>query len=143
MNSDYDENDYIPPQTGEQAPLPEPENKPRVKIETIGGPTEKSTVVSSAKKAVRRAVRPTRSNGDRRGQGKPKPGSITTKKLTILLNAELLTRFKIHALELDLTYSKLASKAFLAFLNANGAESSSPQKKKPIIPSTPPISTEK
>ena len=138
MNSDYDENDYIPPQTGEQAPLPEPENKPRVKIETIGGPTEKSTVVSSAKKAVRRAVRPTRSNGDRRGQGKPKPGSITTKKLTILLNPELLTRFKIHALKMDLTYSKLASKVLLSFLNGNGAESPSTLKKKAIKPAASP-----
>jgi hypothetical protein len=140
MNSDYDENDYIPPQTGEQAPLPEPENKPRVKIETIGGPTEKSTVVTNVKKAVRRAVRPTRSNGDRRGQGKPKPGSITTKKLTILLNPELLTRFKIHALKMDLTYSKLASEAFLTLLNDNSAESPSPPKKKAIIPSTSPVS---
>jgi hypothetical protein len=35
MNSDYDENDFMPAQTSEQEPLPEPENKPRIKIETM------------------------------------------------------------------------------------------------------------
>ena len=99
--------------------------------------------VSNVKKPVRRAVRPTRNTGDRRGQGKPKSGSITTKKLTILLNPDLLTRFKIHALKMDLTYSKLASEAFLAFLNGAHAESSSPSKKKAIIAVSSPISTEK
>jgi hypothetical protein len=144
MNSDYDENDYVPAQTGEQEPLPEPENKPRVKIENTGGSTEKPTVVSSVKKAVRRAVRPHRITGERRGQGtKPNRGSNITKKLTILLHPELLTRFKIHALKLDLTYSKLASEAFLAFLNGNGAESSSTLKKKAIKPAASPISAEK
>lgn len=141
MNSDYDENDFMPTQTGEREPLPEPDNKPRVKVETNGGATEKPMSVSNVKKPVRRAVRPTRNTGDRRGQSKPKPGSITTKKLTILLNPDLLTRFKIHALKMDLTYSKLASEAFLTLLNDNSAESPSPPQKKAIIPSTPPVST--
>jgi hypothetical protein len=143
MESNYDENDYLPADTGEQEPLPEPENKPRVKIETIGGSTEKPTIVSSVKKPLRRAVRPARSTGDQRGHGKTKPGSITTKKLTILLNPELLTRFKIHALKMDLTYSKLASEAFLALLTDKSAVSTTPQAKKALLPSTSPISTAK
>jgi hypothetical protein len=143
MDSNYDENDYMPAQTGEQEPLPEPASKPRVTIETTGGSTEKPTVVSNVKKPVRRAVRPTRNTGVRRGQDKAKPGSITSKKLTILLNPELLTRFKIHALKMDLTYSKLASEAFLALLTDNSTVSTNPQAKKALLPSTPPISTAK
>ena len=95
-------------------------------------------VTSNVKKALRRAVRPTRNTGDRRGQGKPKPGSITSKKLTILLNPELLTTFKIHALKMDLTYSKLASEVLLSFLNGNGAESPSTLQKKAIKPAASP-----
>jgi hypothetical protein len=100
-------------------------------------------VTSNVKKALRRAVRPTRNTGDRRGQGKPKPGSITSKKLTILLNPELLTTFKIHALKMDLTYSKLASEAFLTFLNDKSTEAPSPPKKKAIRPAASPRSSEK
>ena len=42
MLSTYDEKDFKPAQTGVRQPLPEPDKKPRVKVETNGGSTEKT-----------------------------------------------------------------------------------------------------
>ena len=59
---------------------------------------------------------------------RPITNSKETKKLTILLDLDLLTKFKIQALTENVNFSRLAAKAIQIYLNTRG-EQERPRKK--------------
>jgi len=137
MDSTPNENDYMPLQTGERAPLPEPDDVKRIIVPKDGPPLLKKKVSVETDKPKRPLRRVAASPKRNTTQGNPRhrygKAIEKTTKLTVLLDPELLTNFKIHALKQGLTYSKLATEAFTTLLVQNKAKETIP-KKKPIRP---------
>jgi len=133
MDSTYNENEYMPDQTGEQIPLPEPEEPRRVITSKETQPISQKKIagdIDKPKRPVRRVTAPPKPNISHRGpgQGRDKPANAKS-KLTILLKPELLTQFKIQALMKGTTYSQLAAEAFLSLLESDLVPQQPPKKK--------------
>ncbi len=139
MDSTYDENDFMPSNTGERTPSPEPDEKPRVLTSRDKSQPSTTNDHIGPKRAVRRAARAPRIVGVRKEpRRKDKQAQTETRKLTILLDPVLLTTFKIHALTIEKTFSQLATDAFIAYLDKRQPGVASPPKKKIFQPDSPP-----
>jgi hypothetical protein len=113
--------------------LPEEKNETKstttetTHLQKVGGfdPRPKSSIKAVPQKyqapQKKKPIRP----GPRKAPPKP---PVRTKKLTVLIETKLLTKFKIEALNDEISYSALATKAIHDYLDLGGDEEQTSRK---------------